>query len=349
MTVRSSLVPQYDLPARNRRVLLARRPVGIPQPDDFAFDDAPVSSLPAGRFLVRNIFLSVDPAQRGWASDVANYSDPVAIGSVMRALAVGIIVESRHDDFAVDSFVYGWLGWQDYAVAEPADILTRFNRPMVPLSAYAGVLGINGLTAYIALTSLGHPRRGETVLVSTAAGAVGSIVGQLAKGFGCRTVGLTGDDAKVRRCLDRLGYDAAINYRSMPAGDLLAPYLPDGADIFFDNVGGSILDNGLRHMRPGGRVIQCGTASIASWSPPPQGLRNEREVLTRRLVWSGFVIFDHAARFNEAIDRLTSAIEAGSLVYDEDIEVGMEHAPDAIRRLYAGENSGKKLIQLGTP
>jgi NADPH-dependent curcumin reductase CurA len=342
-----TLAPSYSLPETNRRVLLIRRPTGIPAPADFALDEAPRADVDDGQFLVRNIYLSVDPAQRGWASDGTNYVPPVPIGTVMRALAVGVVVESRHKEFLVGSYVYGWLGWQDYAVIGEPQVLSHFDAPMVPLSAYAGVLGINGLTAYLAFKELGRPQPGETVLVSTAAGAVGSVVGQLARAFGCKTVGLTSDERKVELCRTRHGFDIAINYRSAALSDLLCEHVPDGVDIFFDNVGGASLDATLRHMRPAGRVVQCGTSSIATWSPTPQGLRNEREVLARRLIWSGFVIFDHQRKFKSVIKILEDKINAASLLYDEDISVGIEHAAEAIQSLYAGENTGKKLILIG--
>ncbi|MFN3727643.1 MAG: NADP-dependent oxidoreductase [Allosphingosinicella sp.] len=331
----------------NRRVLLVRRPTGIPQPDDFAFDEAPVPPLGDGQFLIRNLYLSVDPAQRGWAADAANYAKPVPLGSVMRALAVGVVVESRHPRFPVGSHAYGWFDWQDFAVAEPSDVLTRFDEPEVALSAYAGVLGINGLTAWLAFHNLGRPARGDTVLVSTAAGAVGSIVGQLAQAAGCRVVGLTGGDDKAELCRSRFGYDVALNYKTGAIEALLADAAPDGLDIFFDNVGGAILDAGLRQMRVGGRVVQCGTASIPSWSPPPEGLRNEREVLTRRLAWSGFVIFDHQPLFGETMGELVAMIRDGTLVYDEDLRRGIESAPEALTDVYSGRNRGKMLIDLG--
>ncbi|MFN3387586.1 MAG: NADP-dependent oxidoreductase [Allosphingosinicella sp.] len=331
----------------NRRVLLVRRPTGVPQPEDFSFDKAPVPSLGDGQFLVRNIYLSVDPAQRGWAADAANYAKPVALGSVMRALAVGIVVESRHRDFAVGSHAYGWFDWQDFAVAEPGDVLTRFDEPEVALSAYAGVLGINGLTAWLAFHNLGRPAAGDTVLVSTAAGAVGSIVGQLAHAAGCRVVGLTGSDGKAELCRSRFGYDVALNYKSGSVETLLADAAPAGFDIFFDNVGGAILDAGLRQMRVGGRVVQCGTASVPAWSPPPEGLRNEREVLTRRLSWSGFVIFDHQPLFDETMKQLVAMIRSGRVTYEEDLRSGIEAAPQALADVYSGRNRGKMLIDLG--
>ena len=337
-------VPAYSLPTENRQQLLVRRPIGIPAPEDFELARAPIESIGPGRMLVRNIYLSVDPAQRGWAGDVANYAQPVAIGTVMRALAVGIVVESAHADFSAGDYVYGWLGWQDYAVVEPAQVLTHFARPEIALSAYAGVLGINGLSAYLALNRIGRPGANDVVVVTTAAGAVGSVVGQLARLAGCRAVGIAGSDEKVRRCVERFGYHDAFSYREADRAAALAKHLPDGTDVLFDNVGGPLLDDLVRTMRVGGRIVQCGTASIPTWSPPPTGPRNEREILTRRLSWGGFVIFDEKDRFDEAGSALLQAIKAGSLVYDEDIEDGIERAPAALQQLYSGENSGKKLI-----
>ncbi len=341
---RSDPVPTYSLPPENRQWLLADRPVGVPTPDNFKLVRSAIAKPQSGEMLVRNIYLSVDPAQRGWASDIGNYSQPVAIGLVMRALAVGVVVESNDANFAPGTFVYGWLGWQDYAVVGPAQVLTHFALPEIPLSAYAGVLGINGLTAQIAFNRIGRPRPGNIVVVTTAAGAVGSVVGQLARAAGCRTVGVAGSVDKTQRCIERFGYDDAFSYRDPDRARAIARHLPDGTDILFDNVGGALLDDLVRAMRVGGRIVQCGTASIASWSPAPTGFRNEREILTRRLSWGGFVIFDEKDRFSEARAALLQAIGDGALVYDEDIEDGIERAPNALRQLYAGENAGKKLI-----
>lgn len=340
-------IPSYSTPERNRRVLLTERPAGIPEARHFALDDAAIVAPGEGECLVRNIYLSVDPAQRGWVADVNNYSPPVPLGSVMRALGVGVVVESRHGDFATGDFIYGWQGWQDYAVIGPQQVMSHIKKPAVSLSAYAGVLGMNGVTAYLGLNKLGRPVSGDTVLVSTAAGSVGSVVGQLARHGGCRTIGLTGTDEKVEQCLNQFGYDIALNYKSAPVAEQLAQCASQGINVFFDNVGGSILDAGLRAMAVGGRVVQCGTASVASWNPPPQGLRNEREVLTRRLIWSGFVMFDHMGDFPAAVRELESLVQQGKLQFDEDIDNGIEHAPGAIKALYAGENTGKKLIFIG--
>lgn len=340
-------VPDYSLPPRNRRVLLKHRPTAIPQAEDFSLDTAPVPEPADGEFLVRNIYLSVDPAQRGWAQSAMNYADPVELGDPMRALAVGIVVRSRSAGVAEGEFLYGWFNWQDYCVARPSHIIARVDPAQAPLSCNAGLLGMNGVTAYLALTSLGEPRAGETVLVSTAAGAVGSFVGQIAKNLGCRTAGLTGADDKVALCRERYGYDTAWNYRSVDLGAVLAEAAPRGIDVFFDNTGGDILDTALRHMAVNGRVVQCGTAATSSWVPPPTGLRNEREVLTRRLAWRGFVIFDHLARWPEVTRTLAAWLREGRINYDEDISDDIAHAPGAIAALYRGENRGKRLIYVG--
>ncbi len=339
-------IPVFSRPGTNRRVILVRRPQGIPQPADFALDEVAIPEPGLGEFLVRSIYLSVDPAQRGWAAAEANYSAPVPLGGPMRALAVGVVVRSQAPDVAEGEFLYGWFDWQDYAVVTPAKIVQRA-ADAIPLSAYAGLLGINGLTAYLALTELGRPVAGDTVLVSTAGGAVGAFVGQIARNLGARTIGLTGDDDKVEACRTRYGYEAAYNYKTTDWNAELATSAPGGINVYFDNVGGRILDAALRRMAVGGRVVQCGTASVADWSTSPQGPRNEREILTRRLVWSGFVVFDHVARFEAANRALVSWYREGRLTYDEDVAHGIEHAPGAIKSLYDGENRGKKLIYIG--
>ena len=339
-------VPDYAHRPANRRVLLARRPQGVPQAADFSLDEAAIPDPGPGQFLVRNIYLSVDPAQRGWASAEANYSQPVPLGTPMRALAVAVVLRSNDPAVAEGEFLYGWFNWQDYAVADSGRIVSRA-RAAVPLSAYAGLLGINGLTAYLGLTELGRPVQGDTLLVSTAAGSVGSFVGQIGKLQGCRTIGLTGDEAKVARCRERFGYDEAFNYKTADLAGVLADSAPDGLNVYFDNTGGGILDTALRRMAVGGRIVQCGTASHQIWIPPPTGPRNEREILTRRLVWSGLVVFDYAARFEAASQQLAAWHNEGRLAYDEDISDGIEHAPGAIAELYAGKNRGKKLIYVG--
>lgn len=339
-------VPTYSLPDHNRQAILQTRPVAIPQASDFVLAKSTRPIPGPGQILVRNIYLSVDPAQRGWASSEPNYSAPVPLGDVMRALAVGVVIESHSSEFEPGRFVYGWFGWQDYAAVDASTVITPIDHA-VPLSAAASLLGINGLTAYLALTDLGRPRPGETLLVSTAAGSVGGFVGQIGKILGCRTIGLTGGAEKTARCVSRYGYTQAFDYKAVDVEQTLRDAAPQGLDIYYDNVGGGILDAALRQMRTGGRIVQCGTASIAAWTPPPSGPRQEREILTRRLSWNGFVVFDHAGRFEEAARQLAAWWSEGLIVYDEDIAEGLEAAPASISALYAGENQGKKLIYIG--
>ena len=329
----------------NRQVILSSRPIGVPQPSHFTLTTTPVPIVQDGEFLVENIYLSVDPAQRGYVNDENNYAPPVPIGAVMRAMAVGKVIESRHADFKVGEFLYGWFGWQDYCVCQPSALLRRVDPTQAPLSAGAGLLGINGLTAYLTLQDIAKPKAGDTIVVTAAAGAVGSLVGQLAKLAGCRTVAVVGSDEKGEHCLKDYGYDAYVNYRK-PVEAGLREACPKGVDIFFDNVAGELADTIIRQMNFFGRVVQCGTVSIPSWVPAPQGPRIEREVLTRRLRIEGFVIFDHIARYDEAATELSRLVAAGKLRYDEDIEHDIAQAPQALVDVYAGRNRGKKLIKL---
>ena len=331
----------------NRQVRLVARPQGIPQAEHLSLVTEPVTAPGKGEMLIQNRYLSVDPAQRGWANDEGNYSAPVPLNTPMRALAVGEILESNVAEFRAGEFVYGWFGWQRYCVATSDAVLRRVAPSALPLSANLSVLGINGLTAYLALHGLGDPQPGEHVLVSTAAGSVGSFVGQLAKIAGCRAVGLTGSAEKIAQAKARYGYQDMINYREVAdIGAAIRAACPDGNDIFFDNTGGPIADAAIRTMRLRGRLIQCGTAANASWTPVPTGPRPEREILTRRLRWSGFIIFDHIAEFETAAARLTEFALEGKIVYDEEILPGLEHARGAIAQLYRGENRGKLIINV---
>jgi NADPH-dependent curcumin reductase CurA len=331
----------------NRQVILISRPVGVPQPSHFELRSVPLGPVEDGQFRVENLYLSVDPAQRGYVNDENNYARPVPLGAVMRAMAVGRVVESHHPDFQPGEYLYGWFGWQDYWVGGPEGLLRRVDPTQAPLSAGAGLLGINGLTAWLALHEVGRPKPGDTVVVSAAAGAVGSLVGQLAKQAGCRTVAVVGSADKGEQCLARYGYDAYVNYRE-PLDEALAHACPNGVDLYFDNVAGGIADTVIRRLNLFGRVVQCGTMSIPVWVPPPQGPRIEREILTRRLRIEGFVIFDHVARFDAAAAELAVLLAAGKLHYDEDIEHDLGAAPQALVDVYEGRNRGKKLIQLRT-
>jgi len=339
----AGFIPAFSEPAENRQIVLATRPAGIPLAGDFALQRAHIGKPSNGQFLVRNLYLSADPVQRGWAANPSL----TPLGSPMRALAVGVVLESKEVEVNEGDIVYGFFGWQDYAVAAKPDLLSHTKAPRAPVSAYAGVLGMPGVTAWLALHDLALPKPGDAILVSTAAGAVGSVVGQIARRYGAHVVGLTGSDEKVALCTERFGYDVAFNYKSVDLAATLAAARPGGFNIYFDNTGGAILDTAIRAMAKYGRIIQCGTAATASWSPPPNGLRNEREILTRVLTWSGFFIFDHVPRFGQAIDNLTDMMLAGDLAHDEEIDHGLERAPAALETVFAGKNTGKKLIFVG--
>jgi NADPH-dependent curcumin reductase len=330
----------------NRQVRLKSRPSGIPQAEHFELVDAAIPDVADGQVRVRNIYLSVDPAMRGWVSAVANYSEPVALGAVMRALAVGRVEQSRHPGFQPGDYVTGLFGWQDHAVVEGKAIQRKVPRSGLPLSTALGVLGLNGLTAYFALLEVGQPRPGETVVVSTAAGAVGSCVGQIAKIKGCRTVGIAGGADKVRLCRDEFGYDAAVDYRAADFESALAAACPDGIDVYFDNTAGRISDCVMHRLNTRARVVVCGTASIPSWDPIPQGPRVERHLLVKRARMQGFLAFDHVRAFPQALQELEGWVRAGQVRYREDILDGIEQAPGAIAGLYRGENLGKRLIRI---
>lgn len=328
----------------NRQVILTARPSGIAQAEHFAVRQAAIAQPGPGEILVRNHYLSVEPAMRGWIADSDNYAAPVAIGSVMRALAAGQVVASGDDAYQIGDYVAGWFGWQDYACVSTDQVVQRTSA--AEMRASLGILGINGVTAYLALTSIGQPRAGETVLVSTAAGSVGSAVGQIARILGCHTIGIAGGPDKVRRCVETFGYDSAIDYRGEDVGAAVARLAPHGIDIYFDNVAGRISDAVLPHLAMRARVVVCGTASIDRWMPWPQGPRVERHLLVKRARMEGFVIFDHMDRYADAVAQLRAWIAEGRLIWREAILDGIEACPDALAGLYRGENDGKRLIRL---
>lgn len=330
----------------NRQVLLTTRPSGVPQASHFTIVETPIPELREDEVLVRNEWLSVEPAMRGWVSAVANYSEPVAINSVMRSFAAGRIVASRNGDWPVGTAVTGLFGWQHYAAVKPEAIERKVIESDLSLSTALGVLGINGVTAHFGLLEIGKPVNGETVVVSTGAGAVGSAVGQIAKIHACRTIAIAGGEAKRRMCLEAFGYDHAIDYKSDRFAAELVDACKGGVDIYYDNTAGSITDGVMPHLNVGARVVICGTSSVASWDPPPPGPRVERHLLVKRARMQGFVIFDHKAHYGRARADLAQWLRTGQLRYVEDILTGIEAAPDAIAGLYRGENMGKRLIRV---
>jgi NADPH-dependent curcumin reductase CurA len=333
-------------PATSRSVVLASRPVGIPQAEHFRIVQTPIPALTPGQVLVRAVYWSVEPAMRGWVNAVGNYSEPVAVGAVMRSIASGIVEASTHPDYRAGDLVTGMFGWQEYAAVDAQVISHKIDPHGPPLAASLGVLGLNGLTAYFGLLDVGQPRAGETVVVSTSAGSVGSAVGQIAKIGGSRTVGIAGGAEKVRQCLEVFGYDACIDYKSQDLARELQTACPNGVDVYFDNTAGPISDAVMARLNVRARVVVCGTASIASWDPIPAGPRVERHLLVKRARMQGVLIFDFAERFQEGRAQLASWVSQGRLKYLEDILPGIEHAPDAIAGLYRGDNQGKRLIQV---
>lgn len=330
----------------NRQVILVSRPTGVAQAANFMVREGDDPVPGDGQILVHNRFLSVEPAMRGWIADVNNYAAPVGIGEVMRSLAVGEIVASRHRDYPVGGHVAGWFGWQDFAAVDPAAIVRRVTETDLPLSLALGVLGINGVTAHLALTLIGEPKRGDTVLVSTAAGSVGSAVGQIATILGARAVGLAGGPDKTRQCVEDFGYAAAIDYKALGLGDAIDVACPNGVSVYFDNTAGVISDTVYPRLAIGARVVLCGTASIPAWDPWPTGPRIERHLLVKRARAQGFVIFDHGDRYDASVAQLAAWVRAGRLHYAEDVLDGIEACPDALAGLYRGENRGKRVIQL---
>lgn len=330
----------------NKQVFVAGRPTGIPQAEHFEIVDGDVPAIGDGQILVRNLFLSVEPAMRGWLADNSNYLQSVPVGSVMRSLTVGEIVETRLPGFTVGERVMGWFGWQEFAAATSDAVVRKVEDPDLSPSLALGVLGLNGVTALLGLEKVGHPAAGDTVVVSTAAGAVGSAAGQIAKLLGCRTVGITGGAEKVAICREEFGYDVAIDYRAPDLDLALADACPGGVNVYFDNTAGSISDAVYSHLALHARVVICGTASVSSWTPPPTGPRVERILMTRRATMGGFVVLDYMDQFQAAGVRLAQWVREGKIKYREEIVDGIEHCPSAIADLYNGKNFGKRLIRL---
>lgn len=332
--------------ATNTQVLLNSRPKGIPQAENFTISECPIIPPKEGQVLIRNHYLSVEPAMRGWICDAGNYSEPVGINTVMRSLAVGEIIESKSPDYHVGQHVLGMFGWQSHTTTDAANIDRVIDTSQLPISTALGILGINGLAAYFALLEVGLPKPGDTVLVSTAAGAVGSCVAQIAKIKGCKTIGITSSSEKIELCINEFGYDQAVSYNSPNFVEELANACADGIDVYFDNTAGRISDAALTLLNQRARVVICGTASISQWSPIPLGPRVERHLLVKRARMEGFVIFDYADRYHEGVKQLSEWILEGRLHYREEIKHGIEEAPDSIAALYRGDNLGKRLIKL---
>jgi NADPH-dependent curcumin reductase CurA len=330
----------------NRSWRLVARPEGVFKPEDFRWSEDPVPDLADGQVLVRQIYLSLDPTSRGWANPTPTYLPPIPLGSVMRGFGLGAVEQSRHPALRPGDFVQGMLGWQTYAVVD-GQTLSRFERdPNVPLDAHLAVLGHIGATAYFGLLEIGRPKPGETLVVSGAAGAVGSLVGQIGKIVGCRVVGIAGSDEKCRWLTEDLGFDAALNYKREPVLSRLRRLCPSGIDVHFENVGGEILDAALASINLRARIVLCGLISQYNEVVPPPGPRFLGNVLVRRARLEGFIVLDYQDRFAEAFEPLARWMAEGRLRYRADIVDGLEQAPTAVNRLFSGGNIGKLLVRV---
>jgi NADPH-dependent curcumin reductase len=330
----------------NRQWLLKTRPTGMVEPSNFEWHETDSPEPGDGEFLVRNLYLSLDPAMRTWMTAMRSYIPPVEIGEVMRAACVGRVLESRHEGFEPGELVLGTFGWQDYAVSDgggpiPVNKVPEGVPPTMPL----GVLGITSLTAYFGLKEIGKPKEGETVVVSGAAGATGSVAGQLASKWGCRVVGIAGGPEKCAWLTEELGFDGAIDYKGEDVAKRLRELCPKGLDVFFDNVGGEILEAALANLASHARIVLCGAISNYN-AEVPHGPRNYMNLLVRRSRMEGFVVFDYFPRTEEAMAELVPMVTDGTLRHREDIREGLEKAPDALVDLYTGDNRGKLLVKI---
>jgi hypothetical protein len=334
----------------NRQWRLARRPVGMVEESCFSLHETPVPEPGPGEIVVRNCYLSFEPAMRGWIEDAPSYLPPVAIGEVMRASAVGQVVASSNDDFPVGQCVSGLFGWQDYALIQPGGLTTPTPVPAdVALTHVLSVLGMTSVTAYFGLLDLGDPQPGETVVVTGAAGATGSIAAQIARLKGCRVVGTAGGPEKTRWLREEAKLDAVIDYKREDVATRLGELCPGGINVAFDNVGGETLDAILVHIAQNARVVLCGMISQYNDEELQPQLRHVRNLVTRRGRMEGFIVLDYLARTAEAMTALQGWLASGELAFQEDIQQGMEQVPRTFLRLFRGENLGKQLCQIAEP
>ena len=329
----------------NRQFLLAKRPVGAATRDTFTFQQVPVLQPKDGQILVKNQYLSLDPAMRGWMNEGKSYIPPVGLGEVMRALGVGKVIASTHPDFAVGDYVNGALGVQDYFVGEPRGFY-KVDPKLAPLPLYLSALGMTGMTAYFALLEVGAPKTGDTVVISGAAGAVGSIAGQIAKLKGCRVVGIAGGKDKCQLLVDELGFDGVIDYKSEDVIAGLKRECPKGVDVYFDNVGGDILDAVLSHLNFKARVVICGAISQYNNKEAVKGPANYLSLLVNRARMEGFVVMDYADRYAAAGQEMAGWLAKGQLKSKEHIVEGLETFPETLMKLFNGENVGKLILKV---
>lgn len=329
----------------NRQFRLAARPVGMPKRTDWNFVEEPVRVPDDGEVLVQTLYLSLDPAMRGWMNEGRSYIPPVQIGEVMRAGGVGRVIESKHPGFAPGDHVHGSLGVQAYATMNGAT-LSKIDASAAPLPVYLGALGMPGMTAYFGLLDIGQPKAGETVVVSGAAGAVGTVVGQIARIKGCRVVGIAGGKEKCDYIVNELGFDAAVDYKHDEVKKSLRQHCPKGVDIYFDNVGGEILDIVLTQLARNARIVICGAISQYNSTTGVKGPANYLSLLVNRARMQGMVVFDYADRYDVARREIAGWIASGRLKTREDVVTGLETFPQSLLKLFKGENLGKLVLKV---
>ena len=329
----------------NRQFRLVRRPVGAPVPEDFQYAETPVVEPGDGEILAQALYLSLDPAMRGWMSEQRSYMPPVELGEVMRAGAAGRVIASRDPGFAPGDWVTGILGAQDYPVAKAYE-LTKVDPALGSMPVHLSALGVPGMTAYFGLTDLAQVKEGDRVLISGAAGAVGTMAGQIAKLKGAKVVGIAGGEAKCRLLTEQLGFDAAIDYKSEDVMHAIRRNFRRGVQVYFDNVGGPILDAALANLAIGARVVLCGAISQYNSTEGVQGPKNYLSILVNRATVRGLLVFDYVERYPEAQREIGAWIAAGKLKPVVDIIEGFETFPDALMKLFRGENVGKLMLRV---
>ena len=329
----------------NHQFRLAARPVGMLKPGDWNYTEEPVRESGQGEFLVKVLQISLDPAMRGWVNATRSYIPPVGIGEVMRALAAGRVIESKNPNFAVGDHVYGALGVQEYALSNGQGV-SKVDTRLAPLPKYLSVLGMPGMTAYFGFLDTGAPQTGNTVVVSAAAGAVGSVAGQIAKIKGCRTVGIAGGKQKCQYLTSELEFDAAIDYKSEDVSSALRRHCPKGIDVYFDNVGGDILDAVLPQINLGARIVICGAISQYNNTTPVKGPSNYFYLLIKRATMKGMLVTDFIDRYPQAAREMAGWMAAGRLKSREDIVEGLQNFPETLLKLFTGENFGKLILKV---
>ena len=329
----------------NKQIKLLERPMGLPKLSGWAIENSEMPQIEEGQVLVKILYLSIDPAMRGWMNEGKSYIPPVGIGEVMRAGGVGVVIESNNDRFKVGDHVTGLLGVQEYAACAAKE-LVKVDANLAPLPLYLSTLGMPGMTGYFGLLNTGQPKQGETVVGSGAAGAVGSVVGQIAKIKGCRVVGIAGGAEKCKHLVDNLGFDAAIDYKSEDLQKALREHCPKGIDVFFDNVGGETLDIVLGQIRMKARIVICGAISQYNNTTAVKGPSNYLALLVNRARMEGIVVFDNAEHYAEAAQEMAGWIAEGKLKSKEHIEEGLENFPEVLLKLFRGENFGKLILKV---